>query len=204
MHSSLRETAVPSLRDRRLKSDQESLMGYRNPNVDIVSIAGNPPDSYKITYRCRGVSDREFQISDQHTVRLEFPGNYPGGQPKFFAETPVWHPNIWSSGWFCLGDGEGVLATPISELVVKVGQMIEYKQVNPASRANVALNIAEWRSWINSHSNAIPLGETDFWDHRDGLNIDIVLKDDPISPPIDIRRRTLQQNSDRITIRRRR
>ena len=89
MHSSLRETAVPSLRDRRLKSDQESLMGYRNPNVDIVSIAGNPPDSYKITYRCRGVRDREFQISDQHTVRLEFPGDYPAGAPKFFAETPV-------------------------------------------------------------------------------------------------------------------
>ena len=196
---------MPSLRDRRLESEREVLTGYLNSNITIVPIKGHPPDSYKITYRCRGVTSRDFKISDQHTVRLDFPGNYPRGQPKFFAESPMWHPNIYERGWFCLGDNEWVLATPISDLVVKVGQMIEYRkdQVNPNSPANFTLSRSEWHSWVNSHSNRIPLGETDFWDHREGIYIDVKPKEDPIGPAIEIRRRNLQQNIEAISIKRR-
>jgi len=186
---------VPSIRDQRLQHEYERLSNYNNPNVEITVISGKPPENYRIKYKCRGVVNQSFSTADVHIVKLEFPAGFPhserGGSPRFIPETPIWHPNVYENGMFYIGDNAVSPLQETSDLVAKIGMMIEYQEYNLMSPARSA----DWPRWLNTHSRSIPLGNTNFWiqeDIKPDIKMDVIKRESPAKPEpvITVKRRS--------------
>jgi hypothetical protein len=94
--------------------------------------------------------------------------------------TPVWHPNIATSGDVCygdLGDHGWASGLKISDLVIRVFEMIRYENMGENSAFNSAAAV-----WAVNHRYLFPLekGQILFRDEGaiDEEDIDVVIIDD--------------------------
>lgn len=122
---------------------------------------GWPPEKYVITYRCRGVAAVDEQqnpkVSDFHQVSMYMGSDYPLKEPYLRWLTPIWHPNIehLEPHHVCTNNVQNWFAAkPLAELVVAMGEMVQYKHYHakwispfPLDRAAAewVLNVAEPR-----------------------------------------------------------
>jgi len=95
---------------------------------------GWPPEKYIITYRCRGIASINKQgvpqISEFHQVSMYMGSDYPLKEPYLKWLTPIWHPNIdhLEPHHVCTNNVQNWFAAkPLAELVLAMGEMVQYK-----------------------------------------------------------------------------
>ena len=95
---------------------------------------GWPPEKYIITYRCRGIAAVDAQglpqVSEFHQVSMYMGSDYPLKEPYLRWLTPIWHPNIehLEPHHVCTNNVQNWFAAkPLAELVLAMGEMVQYK-----------------------------------------------------------------------------
>jgi hypothetical protein len=124
---------MDSPRTRRLRSDQRCLTQLKSESTifDFIAV-GDPAEQYVLRFRGRGVyrSDgaNEVLLRSEHEVLLRLGAGYPRGLPSLTWRTPIFHPNIASSGVVCLGayGQHWAPSVTLEELVSMLWDMIRY------------------------------------------------------------------------------
>jgi ubiquitin-protein ligase len=131
-----------SPRVRRLNADYEAIKQLdKESTVFSFNSVRNPPDLYHVTFRGVGVwrmASGEIALRDAHEVTIELAAAYPRLIPNLSWKTPIFHPNISSSGVVCLG-GYGTNWVPsltLDELCIMLWDMIRYKNYDTESPYN--------------------------------------------------------------------
>jgi ubiquitin-protein ligase len=145
---------------RRLQADydlvREVYSGH--PHVDIEPIgSGLPPESYRVTYRLRGLylNGEQPDYRDVHHVEILLPRHYPAEKPYVVPGEPIFHPNI--RDYFCIAD-YWAAGTTLADVVAKLGDMIQWRIYNPASPLDAIA--AKWA--IEQEPNGLfPVGNVD-------------------------------------------
>jgi ubiquitin-protein ligase len=129
-----------NIRETRLKTDFTRITELVNSSdfIHIARTEGNPPDKYLIRYTCRGVEKLNPNgsplLRDVHEVSIYLHAEYPLKQPQLKWLTPIFHPNIHSTGAVCIGAWWP--AKTLDELLLTLGEMVQYKNLDPKDPMN--------------------------------------------------------------------
>lgn len=151
-----------SARLRRLTADYNKVKYdfAGHPHITVEPISGNPPERYRITYRLNGYKldaiTKQPVISNFHQAEVYLHEEYPSKRPYCTIHTPIYHPNF-KNGMICIGDHWSAAKT-LSEVIITIGDMIQYKSHNPGS----ALDI-DAANWAVRNPNLFPVGNADLW-----------------------------------------
>ena len=150
---------------RRLRADEAMLREAfgSHPHISVEPGSDDPPTTYWITYRVPGVllpegSSQPRRVGE-HTARVALVAQYPRAKPYCTIETPLFHPNFGPrpGDEICIGDFWSSGQT-IVDIVVKIGQMIQFQAFNIRSPLN-----AMAAKWSALHPEILPIGEIDLW-----------------------------------------
>ncbi len=126
-----------SPRIRRLKADLVRMqeLAAQSDMIEFKAISarrGLPPETYIITYKCKGIVsvDRrgEPKLGSRHQVEIYLHNQYPQRWPGMKWLTPVWHPNInHVNGTVCVDAAWWTASRSLDRLVLMIGEMVQYK-----------------------------------------------------------------------------
>ncbi len=145
---------MSSPRLRRLRSDRtkvlEEFSGH--PHITVIPEPGEYPEKYDVIYRLPGLR-MENQPVEQHEHRVTFylGRTYPQMKPKCEIHTPIFHPNF-RGGVVCIGDHWTAGGETLVDLIVKVGDMIQYKEYNVKSPMD-----ATSARWAVENAHSLPI-----------------------------------------------
>ena len=128
------------IRETRLRNDYQRIRDLVNRSelIHILHAEGNPPEKYHIQFTCRGVGKlgpaSKPVYRDKHEVSIYLHAEYPLKQPQLKWLTPIFHPNIHSSGAVCIGAWWP--AKTLDELLLTLGEMVQYKNLGPKDPMN--------------------------------------------------------------------
>lgn len=114
---------------------------------------GWPPEKYVITYTCRGIAGIDEHSlpreSEFHEVSMYMGSEYPLKEPYLKWLTPIWHPNIAHEEphHVCTNNVQNWFAAkPLAELVLAMGEMVQFKHYHAKWIAPFPLDraAAEW------------------------------------------------------------
>jgi hypothetical protein len=133
--------------------------------------AADAPEVYLLHFRGTGVwkpaGSGEIVLSDEHQVVVRLGAGYPRMMPELSWKSPIFHPNISSSGFVCLG-GYGTFWAPslhLDELCVMLWDMIRYRNFDVNSPYN--REAAYWARTQTAHT--LPLDGRPLRDLRAGF-----------------------------------
>jgi ubiquitin-protein ligase len=187
-----------SPRMRRLWADLQ-LMQELAARSDLIEFTtksvrpGFPPETYIITYHCRGIIgvDRQGrpQFGDKHQVEIYLHNQYPQRWPGMKWLTPVWHPNInHVNGTVCIDAAWWTASRSLDRLVLMIGEMVQYKNFHDDPTKPPFPwdpEAARWsRSYREQHPNVFPV------DKRELLRpekVKIKRPDEPSRPRIKLK-----------------
>jgi ubiquitin-protein ligase len=126
-----------SPRMRRLRADHE-LMKELASRSDLINFetkvahANLPPETYIVTFKCKGIIDVDHQgnprFGSRHQVEIYLHNQYPQRWPGMKWLTPIWHPNInHLNGSVCIDAAWWTASRSLDRLVVMLGEMLQYK-----------------------------------------------------------------------------
>ena len=123
-----------SFRDQRLTNDYEELLqlqrGLNQSGRTKLEVQPVGSQAYNLIFHCTGYADELGGKRQRHQVFLEFPKIYPmETAPTFKRVSPLFHPNIYPHGVFCLGfEGERKWRPGISleSLILHVSRLIRF------------------------------------------------------------------------------
>ncbi|MBD2552006.1 hypothetical protein H6G51_01815 [Limnothrix sp. FACHB-708] len=153
---------MSSIRNERLSNDYRALQilcAFSEP-VKIQMIEGSCPLEY---YRlqisnCKSVesvSSGAPKYRTNHILEISsFPAAYPdpGELPTVKLTTPIFHPNVFSSGRFCFQGSElMIMSHPLDALVKRVIGMLQYENLRFGTPAN-----GEAAKWANLNRHLFP------------------------------------------------
>lgn len=164
-----------SPRWRRLRSDERALQNLRAES-SIIDFESNgsrdrPAECYLIRFRGQGAwrpdGSAEIVLRDQHEFRVRLGAGYPRMMPELSWKSPIFHPNISSSGFVCLG-GYGTYWAPslnLDELCVMLWDMVRYANFDVSSPYN--REAALWAKTQRTYP--LPLDARPLRDRRAGV-----------------------------------
>lgn len=146
---------------RRLQSDYESVQ-YEfsgHPHVKAVFEQASPPEIYYITYYVPGLqlSGNSPVELREHRVVFKLGREYPQLKPQCEIKTPIFHPNF-NGGVVCIGDKWTAGGETLVDLIVKVGDMIQYKVYNLKSPMD-----RKAAQWAQKNEHLFPVGNIDLY-----------------------------------------
>jgi ubiquitin-protein ligase len=150
-----------SPRLRRLIADYEAILDEftGHPHIVVVPTRGDPPEEYAVTYRVPGLVPGQNggppQIAAVHRASIMLTADYPRLKPRCEMLTPAYHPNFGS--YICVGDHWAAGET-IVDLIVKIGDMLQYRDYNVMS----ALNVPAAR-WTAANEHHLPIGNVELY-----------------------------------------
>lgn len=146
------------MRMRRLMADWHGLRRLADDSALIdIACSGYPPQQYLVTYRCNGLvrptgADKPALCSF-HQLEVYLHLDYPRLQPRLTWQTEIFHPNILSrsrNGGVCIG--AWTPAESLAALIVRIGEMVQYKSYNPADPMD-----REAAAWALDHAQLFPV-----------------------------------------------
>lgn len=149
-----------NIRETRLRNDYQRVMELvsRSDLIHVVRTEGNPPDKYQIRYTCRGVEKVNGsgtpELREVHEVSIYLHAEYPLKQPQLKWLTPVFHPNIHNTGAVCIGAWWP--AKTLDELILSMGDMIQYKNLDPKDPMN-----SKAAAWALRNKHRFPVDDRD-------------------------------------------
>jgi ubiquitin-protein ligase len=146
-------------RMRRLIADSEGLRSEfaGHPYIATAALSFDPSESYRLTYRLRGVSldaTGQPQLIDFHQATIQLGSGYPRQKPLAIMETAIFHPNFGPRMHeeICIGDYWSPMQT-LADIVVTIGEMIQYQRYNIRSPLNAVA-----ARWAAEHPEMFPVG----------------------------------------------
>ena len=126
-----------SFRDQRLANDHTELLHLQQrlrqdgrTKLDVQPVGSRPYQAYKLFFHCGGFVDEFGSKSMRHQIFLEFPKVYPlEAPPTFKRVSPLFHPNIYPHGVFCLGfegDRQWTPGISLESLILHVSRLIRF------------------------------------------------------------------------------
>jgi len=127
-----------------------------NSSIRIKGVDGNPPETYVIEYRLKGLNQEGSHLvsPDTHVVEIKLPLRYPSEEPRCRMLTPVFHPNI-DPNVICISDN-WTAGESLVDLVVRIGEMIAYQSYNIKSPRN-----GEAARWAAENLGLFPIDPVD-------------------------------------------
>ncbi len=156
--SQTRQPLSPRLR--RLMSDCEALAALAT-HSELIDIApgGDPPDRYRVRYRCKGLAKTEAGrkpgVTATHICDFYLHRDYPQRPPVFVWRTPIFHPNILPperGGTVCIG--AWTPAESLADLVLRIGEMVQYRNYDLLDVLN-----EEAAAWARRHQDRFPVDD---------------------------------------------
>lgn len=144
------------IRETRLRNDHERIRALVNRSefIHIVTTEGDPVEKYLIRFTCQGVekinSAGKPQLRDSHDVSIYLHAEYPLKQPQLKWHTPIFHPNIHVTGAVCIGAWWA--AKTLDELLLTLGEMVQYKNFDPKDPMN-----SKAAAWALRHKHIFPI-----------------------------------------------
>ena len=129
-----------SPRDRRLMSDLRQMEELAASGGITFRTEGNPPDVYHLMLNERGIAagaDGQLGVRGLHRFDAYLHREYPRRPPVITWLTPIFHPNILGpdrNGGVCIGSWSA--AESLSDLCVRLRDLVAYRSVNPADALN--------------------------------------------------------------------
>ena len=145
---------------RRLHADLAAMLELvKVSDFVTMSYGGNPPDRYRVAYTCRGLhwpegADRPA-VLEHHEADFYLHRDYPRRPPQITWRTAIFHPNILSAekgGAVCIGAWSP--SESLADLVVRVGEMVQYKAYNSEDVLN-----REAAAWAEAHVEELPVDD---------------------------------------------
>jgi len=147
----------------------------QSPYIKIISTEGDPPNSYQIEYRIKGLTKNEAgQVveADSHRVEITLPFGYPHFPPNCKPLTSIFHPDIDPDA-FRIGDFWDE-SHSLMDLVIHIGNLITFQKYSTEDVFN-----NEALEWATAHSDKIPLEKTDFtFQEAEELNLSLECEED--------------------------
>jgi ubiquitin-protein ligase len=107
--------------------------------LDIVKVMGNPMSSIELHLTIPTAANRNYpkEVQNNTSVRIELTSRYPFDPPKVTVLSPVFNPNIYSSGLVCLGP-KWLPTNGLDLLVLRIMRLLTFDPfiVNVQSPAN--------------------------------------------------------------------
>ncbi|MFW5942183.1 MAG: ubiquitin-conjugating enzyme E2 [Chloroflexota bacterium] len=144
------------IRETRLRNDQKRVQELvdRSDFVHVLATEGDPPEKYLIRFTCKGVEKvnphGQPVLRESHEVTVYLHAEYPLKQPQLKWQTPIFHPNIHVTGAVCIGAWWP--AKTLDELLLSLGEMIQYKNLDPGDPMN-----SKAAAWANRHKHLFPV-----------------------------------------------
>ncbi|MAT98446.1 MAG: hypothetical protein CL608_14980 [Anaerolineaceae bacterium] len=144
------------IRETRLRNDHERIRALVNRSefIHILTTEGDPVEKYLIQFTCKGVekinSAGKPQLREKHEVSVYLHAEYPLKQPQLKWLTPIFHPNIHVTGAVCIGAWWP--AKTLDELLLTLGEMIQYKNFDPKDPMN-----SKAAAWALRHKQIFPI-----------------------------------------------
>ncbi|MCA9959172.1 MAG: ubiquitin-conjugating enzyme E2 [Chloroflexota bacterium] len=144
------------IRENRLRNDYRLVRELvdRSEFFHILQTESDPPDKYLIRLTCRGVEkikpDGDPIYRDVHEVSIYLHAEYPIKQPQLKWMTPIFHPNIHVTGAVCIGAWWA--AKTLDELLLTLGEMVQYKNYEPRDPMN-----SKAAAWALRRKNLFPV-----------------------------------------------
>ncbi len=150
-----------SVRARRLIADLRQMREAFGGDslIQILETEGDPAEVYKIQFNIRGIEKlkgKRLLFRDKHIAEIRMTRDYPGMAPACRMLTPIFHPNIDESS-ICVGD-HWVAGEHLTDLAVRIGQMIAYQTYNIKSPLN-----GEAAMWTDLNPNTLPIDSRDLY-----------------------------------------
>ena len=155
----------------RLQADRERLEAMaaaQHGRIVLLSAPArtSPRASVELRYVTAG-SDR-YPVERRESTRLSIslPDRYPFQPPVATVSTPIWHPNVFTSGTICLGT-RWLPTEGLDLFVQRLARLLTFDPllVNTASPAN--REAAAWyERALRLHPQAFPSDRTSFEDPR--------------------------------------
>jgi len=127
---------------RRRQEDIAKLHDLQSEFRGVVSVTrtvGNPVTLVELEIRLETVRNARYPEDKQiaNALQIELPARYPFDPPKVTVTTPIWNPNIFTSGLICLGQ-KWIPTHNLALLVQRVMQILVLDPtiINLASPAN--------------------------------------------------------------------
>jgi ubiquitin-protein ligase len=127
-------------RETRLRNDYDRVRDLVNRSelIHILTTEAEPPERYLIRFTCKGVEklrpNGDPVYREAHEVSLYLHAEYPLKQPQLKWLTPIFHPNIHVTGAVCIGAWWP--AKTLDEMLLTLGEMIQYKNFDPKDPMN--------------------------------------------------------------------
>ncbi len=128
------------IRETRLRNDYQRVRDLVNRSefVHILTTEGEPAERYLIRFTCKGVEKIDTagrpMLRETHEVSVYLHAEYPLKQPQLKWLTPIFHPNIHVTGAVCIGAWWP--AKTLDELLLTLGEMVQYKNYDPKDPMN--------------------------------------------------------------------
>jgi len=150
-----------SVRTRRLTADLRQMReAFGNGSlIRILETEGEPAEAYKLEFNIRGIETlkgKQPVFREQHVAEIRMTRDYPRLAPACRMLTPIFHPNIDESA-ICVGD-HWVAGEHLTDLAVRIGQMIAYQTYNIKSPLN-----GEAAMWADLNPDALPIDSRDLY-----------------------------------------
>ncbi len=148
------------IRETRLRNDYGHVRSLVNRSefINILTTDGDPVEKYLIRYTCQGVEkitpSGKPLLRDVHEVSIYLHAEYPLKQPQLKWLTPIFHPNIHVTGAVCIGAWWA--AKTLDELLMTLGEMIQYKNYDPRDPMN-----SKAAAWALRNKRLFPVDRRD-------------------------------------------
>jgi hypothetical protein len=135
-------------RERRLRHDYALMIDLPRLTRGVVQFTceGDPPERYVVTYRgitgLVGPAPARLRRVDSFHAEFVLPARYPAEPPLAELRERVFHPNVWPNRMVCIDAKHWAPRHTLARLVVRVGRIIQYQDVNLNDPANV--DAARW------------------------------------------------------------
>ncbi len=147
--------------ERRINQDIkkiEALSRSLNKRVEIIKLEGRPPKKIflRLHYSTAPSQDYPKSVQEITEVKIELLSRYPFQEPTATITTPIFHPNVYSSGKICFGQ-KWLMTEGLDLLVKRIIQIITFDSifVDEDSPANQQAN--KWyRKAIKQKKNYFP------------------------------------------------
>jgi ubiquitin-protein ligase len=146
------------IRETRLRNDYKRVkeLEDRSDLIQIAATEAEPPERYLIRFTCKGVERLNAYgqpvYRENHEVRVYLHAEYPLKQPQLKWVTPIFHPNIHVTGAVCIGAWWP--AKTLDELLLSLGEMIQYKNLDPSDPMN-----SKAAAWASRNRHLFPIDD---------------------------------------------
>lgn len=126
--------------------------------VKVVSKAGSPVRELliELAYPTAGSSSFPSTVQHRTTVKIELLSRYPFQEPSAKITTPIYHPNVYTSGQICFGT-KWLPSQSLDLLVKRIIKIITFDEsiLNESSPANGAA-LSWYRIAVAKYPNSFP------------------------------------------------